>query len=79
MDVSSEAALTFHRACGLNSGDDVSRRPSAGELLGVHRQLATNDEIKELLMQTAIYCGVPDANTALRTASMVLDDLDAEN
>ena len=26
------------------------------------------DEIKELLLQTAIYCGVPDANTAFRIA-----------
>jgi 3-oxoadipate enol-lactonase/4-carboxymuconolactone decarboxylase len=37
----------------------------------------TNDEIKELLLQTAIYCGVPDANTAFRIAQQVLDDLDA--
>lgn len=32
------------------------------------------DEIKELLLQTAIYCGVPDANTAFRIASRVLDE-----
>ncbi|MCV7211036.1 4-carboxymuconolactone decarboxylase [Mycolicibacterium canariasense] len=32
----------------------------------------TVDEIKELLLQTAIYCGVPDANTAFRIASRVL-------
>ena len=36
----------------------------------------TNDEIKELLMQTAIYCGVPDANTAFRIASKVLAEYD---
>ncbi len=30
------------------------------------------DEIKEVLMQSAIYCGVPDANTAFRIASTVL-------
>jgi 3-oxoadipate enol-lactonase/4-carboxymuconolactone decarboxylase len=29
------------------------------------------DEIKELLLQTAIYCGVPAANTAFRVASQV--------
>ena len=28
----------------------------------------TVDEIKELILQTAIYCGVPDANTAFRIA-----------
>lgn len=38
----------------------------------------TNDEIKELIMQTAIYCGVPDANSAFRVASDVLSDYDAE-
>jgi 4-carboxymuconolactone decarboxylase len=38
----------------------------------------TVDEIKETLLQTAIYCGVPDANTAFRIAQRVLDDLDDE-
>ena len=32
------------------------------------------DEIKETLLQTAIYCGVPDANTAFRIAQGVLDE-----
>ncbi|MHA3023140.1 4-carboxymuconolactone decarboxylase [Mycobacterium sp. BMJ-28] len=32
----------------------------------------TVGEIKELLLQTAIYCGVPDANTAFRVASRAL-------
>jgi 3-oxoadipate enol-lactonase/4-carboxymuconolactone decarboxylase len=36
----------------------------------------TEDEIKELILQTAIYCGVPDANTAFRIAQHTLDDLD---
>jgi 3-oxoadipate enol-lactonase/4-carboxymuconolactone decarboxylase len=30
------------------------------------------EEIKELLLQTAIYCGVPDANTAFRIAQRVI-------
>ena len=34
----------------------------------------TVDEIKETLLQTAIYCGVPDANTAFRIAQRVLDE-----
>ncbi|MET0468938.1 MAG: 4-carboxymuconolactone decarboxylase [Aeromicrobium sp.] len=38
----------------------------------------TNDEIKELLLQTAIYCGVPDANTAFRIAQKVLAEYDAD-
>jgi len=32
------------------------------------------EEIKELILQTAIYCGVPDANTAFRIAQRTLED-----
>lgn len=38
----------------------------------------TNDEIKELLLQTAIYCGVPDASTAFRIAQGVLAEIDRD-
>ena len=34
------------------------------------------EEIKEVLLQSAIYCGVPDANTAFRIAQRVLDETD---
>jgi 3-oxoadipate enol-lactonase / 4-carboxymuconolactone decarboxylase len=37
------------------------------------------DEIKELLLQTAIYCGVPDANTAFRIARYALNEGRAEH
>ena len=33
----------------------------------------TPDEIKEVLLQTAVYCGVPAANTAFAIAQRVLD------
>lgn len=32
------------------------------------------DEIKEVILQSAIYCGVPDANTAFRIAADALDE-----
>ena len=53
------------------------------EELALHLRAArtngmTNDEIKELILQCAIYCGVPDANTAFRIAQGVLDELDNE-
>ena len=53
------------------------------EELAMHLRAArtnglTNDEIKELILQCAIYCGVPDANTAFRIAQGVLDELDRE-
>ena len=34
----------------------------------------TADEIKEVLLQTAIYCGVPAANSAFAVAQRVLGD-----
>jgi 4-carboxymuconolactone decarboxylase len=37
----------------------------------------TDDEIKEVLLQSAIYCGVPAANHAFAVASRVLEE-DAE-
>jgi 3-oxoadipate enol-lactonase/4-carboxymuconolactone decarboxylase len=49
----------------------------AMHLRAARRNGLSDDEIKEVLMQTAIYCGVPDANTAFRIASTVLSD-DAE-
>ncbi len=48
------------------------------EELAMHLRAAlrnglTVDEIKEVLMQSAIYCGVPAANTAFRIAAQVLE------
>ena len=34
----------------------------------------TRDEIKEVLLQSAIYCGVPAANSAFAVAQRVLDE-----
>ena len=49
------------------------------EELAMHLRAAlrnglSRDEIKEVLLQSAIYCGVPDANTAFRIAQDVLDE-----
>ncbi|WP_420096692.1 4-carboxymuconolactone decarboxylase [Brevibacterium sp. 1718] len=38
----------------------------------------TRDEIKEVLLQSAIYCSVPSANTAFSVASQALAEYDAE-
>jgi 3-oxoadipate enol-lactonase/4-carboxymuconolactone decarboxylase len=53
------------------------------EELAMHLRAAitngvTVDEIRELLLQTAIYCGVPDANTAFRIAQQVLGEQDGD-
>ncbi len=44
----------------------------AMHLVAARRNGVTDDEIKELIMQCAIYCGVPDANTAFRIAQSTL-------
>jgi 3-oxoadipate enol-lactonase / 4-carboxymuconolactone decarboxylase len=38
----------------------------------------TRDELKEVLMQTAIYAGVPAANTAFAEAGRIISELDEE-
>jgi 3-oxoadipate enol-lactonase/4-carboxymuconolactone decarboxylase len=50
----------------------------AMHLRAARRNGLRNDEIKELLLQTAIYCGVPEANTAFRIADAVLTDFDTQ-
>ncbi|GFG68872.1 bifunctional 3-oxoadipate enol-lactonase/4-carboxymuconolactone decarboxylase PcaDC [Mycolicibacter senuensis] len=44
----------------------------AMHLRAARRNGLSDDEIKEVLMQTAVYCGVPDANAAFRIAARVL-------
>jgi 3-oxoadipate enol-lactonase/4-carboxymuconolactone decarboxylase len=48
-------------------------------LRAARRNGLTVDEIKETLLQTAIYCGVPDANTAFRIAQAVLEEEDSDD
>jgi 4-carboxymuconolactone decarboxylase len=40
---------------------------------------ATRNEVKELLMQLAVYAGVPAANTAVRIAKQVFEELAKED
>lgn len=44
----------------------------AMHLLAARRNGLTDDEIAELILQTAVYCGVPAANHAFAIASRVL-------
>ena len=37
----------------------------------------TRDEIKEVLLQTAVYCGLPAANSAFHAAQAVFTEIDA--
>ena len=51
----------------------------ATHLRAAHTNGVSVEEIKELLLQTAIYCGVPDANTAFRIAQEVLAEEEVDD
>lgn len=64
--------LTLAMMVALNRTDEFRMHVKAAFNNGV-----TRDEIKELLLQAAIYCGVPAANYAFHTASEVFKEMDA--
>jgi alkylhydroperoxidase/carboxymuconolactone decarboxylase family protein YurZ len=44
---------------------------------GAVNNKVSREEIQELLLQSAIYCGVPAANTAFHIAQEVFAEMDA--
>jgi 4-carboxymuconolactone decarboxylase len=46
----------------------------AMHLRAARRNGVTTQELKEVLLQTAVYCGVPAANTAFKIAQEVLEE-----
>jgi 3-oxoadipate enol-lactonase / 4-carboxymuconolactone decarboxylase len=71
LDRRSRSLITLTALVARGHHEELATHVQAARRNGV-----TNDEIKELLLQTAIYCGVPDANTAFRIANQVLADYD---
>jgi 4-carboxymuconolactone decarboxylase len=63
--------LTVAMMVALNRADEFKLHVRAAFNNGV-----TRDEIKEVLLQTAIYCGVPAANTAFHLAEEVFVQMD---
>jgi 3-oxoadipate enol-lactonase/4-carboxymuconolactone decarboxylase len=57
----------------LNRADEFKLHVRAAFNNGV-----TREEIKEVLLQCAIYAGVPAANNAFHLAQQVFDELDAK-
>jgi len=55
----------------LNRPDELRMHVRAAFNNGV-----TSDEIKEVLLQSAVYCGVPAANSAFHIASQVLSEME---
>jgi 4-carboxymuconolactone decarboxylase len=64
--------LTLALMVALNRNDEFSMHVRASANNGV-----TREEIKETLLQCAIYCGVPAANTAFHLAQKVFAEMDA--
>ena len=62
---------TLAMLVALNRGDELRLHLRASVNNGV-----TRDEIKELLMQCAIYCGVPAANSAFHLAQEAFAEMD---
>ncbi len=61
--------ITLAMMVALNRSDEFRMHVRAAIKNGV-----TRDEIKEVLLQTAIYCGVPAANSAFHAAEEVLTE-----
>ena len=64
--------ITLAMMVALNRGDELRMHLRAALNNGVKRE-----EIQEVLLQTAIYCGVPAANTAFHIAEEVFAEADA--
>jgi 4-carboxymuconolactone decarboxylase len=65
--------ITLALMIALNKPEEFQMHVRAAFNNGV-----TRDEIKEVLMQTAIYAGVPAANAAFHQAEQVFAAMDAE-
>lgn len=63
--------ITIAMLVALNRGDELKMHIRAALHNGV-----TREELREVLLQTAIYCGVPAANTAFHLAEQVLAKTD---
>jgi len=65
--------LTLAMMVALNRGDEFRLHVRAAFNNGV-----TRDQIKEVLLQSAVYCGVPAANSAFHIAAEVFREMDGE-
>ncbi len=64
--------MTICMMVALNREEELKLHLRAASNNGVSR-----DEIKEALLQTAVYCGVPAANSAFALAQEVFREMDA--
>src|ERR1700693_2991698 len=67
LDRRTRSCITVAMLVALNRNEELALHLRAALTNGV-----TVDELKEILLQTAIYCGVPAANTAFGVAEKIL-------
>jgi len=72
LDRRTRSCITLTALVALGKLEELEMHVRAALRVGL-----TVDEIKEVLLQSAIYCGVPAANSAFATAQRVLANLDA--
>jgi 4-carboxymuconolactone decarboxylase len=69
LDRKTRSCITLTALVALNHHEELAMHVRAALRNGL-----TPDEIKEVLLQSAIYCGVPAANRAFAVAQQVLDE-----
>jgi 4-carboxymuconolactone decarboxylase len=72
LDRRTRSAITLTALIAIGRFDELAMHVRAARRNGL-----SDDEIKEVLLQAAVYCGVPAANRAFAVASEVLEE-DAE-
>ena len=73
LDRRSRSMVTLTALIALGHHDEL-----ALHLRGALRNGLTREEIKEVLLQAAVYCGVPAANAAFRIAQRVFNELEQQ-
>ena len=73
LDRKTRSCITLTALTALGHLDELKLHVRAALRNGL-----TPDEVKEVLLQSAIYCGVPAANSAFAAAQQVLEDFDTE-
>lgn len=71
LDKKTRSLLVLAMLTALNRGVEFKLHVAAALNNGV-----TRDEIKEVLLQAAVYCGVPAANSSFRWAKEVFAEVD---
>jgi 4-carboxymuconolactone decarboxylase len=69
LDRRTRSLITVAMLVALNRPDELELHLRAARRNGV-----TEAELKEVLLHSAVYCGVPAANSAFRTAKLVLEE-----